>query len=190
MRMILPSLTSTMDAFEPFSGTPQKLMSRTSVRSPSTVGGTDLFLCLTWPYVLLRFIRLEAPILSATGAQALRCVESSPAEFAPRFFDPSLAPPATPSRLGHHRKASQLIPRRPAPARTHAEGAASRIAVGPQDEEQDTGDDHQYGKDRERGVIRMQKLERPSERHRSHRVARHTPGERQPVSAPKERMPK
>jgi hypothetical protein len=31
-----------MDAFEPFSGTPQKLMSRMSVRSPSAVGGTAL----------------------------------------------------------------------------------------------------------------------------------------------------
>ena len=32
--MILPSLTSTIDALEPFSGTPQKLMSRISVVSP------------------------------------------------------------------------------------------------------------------------------------------------------------
>ena len=32
--MILPSFTSTIDALEPFSGTPQKLMSRTSVFSP------------------------------------------------------------------------------------------------------------------------------------------------------------
>ena len=34
MRMILPSFTSTIEALAPFSGTPQKLMSRTSVFSP------------------------------------------------------------------------------------------------------------------------------------------------------------
>jgi hypothetical protein len=34
MRMILPSFTSTIEALEPFSGTPQKLMSRISVFSP------------------------------------------------------------------------------------------------------------------------------------------------------------
>src|SRR5665811_1904748 len=32
--MILPSFTSTIEALEPFSGTPQKLMSRISVFSP------------------------------------------------------------------------------------------------------------------------------------------------------------
>ena len=34
MRTILPSFTSTIDALEPFSGTPQKLMSLISVFSP------------------------------------------------------------------------------------------------------------------------------------------------------------